>query len=209
MAKTPPSPYADAEKHLTKACPNLKTLIKAVGPCTLSPNPDAFGTLARSIISQQISTKAAASITQRVVTLCGKKGLRPQPLLDATDEAIRACGISAGKLLSLRSLANYFAERPTLSRQLKKQTDEEVIETLLPIRGVGVWTAQMFLIFSLGRLDVLPVGDLGFRAGVQELYGLPELPTPQELTTRATAWQPYRSIATWYMWRQRDVGKAT
>jgi DNA-3-methyladenine glycosylase II len=202
------SRYHEAEKHLAKADPALKKLIAQVGPCTLKPNPDAFATLARSIISQQISTKAAESISKRVVALCGAQGLQPQPLLDASDEQIRSAGISTSKLLALRSRCTFFLERPTLARDLKKQTDEEVIETLLPIRGVGPWTAQMFLIFSLGRLDVLPVADLGFRAGVQDVYGLSALPSAVDLHERAAPWRPYRSVATWYMWRSRDTRSA-
>lgn len=209
MRNAKPSRYHEAETHLSKVDQKLNKLIARIGPCTLKPNPDVFGTLARSIIGQQISTKAAESITKRVSALCGEAGLQPQPLADATDEQIRGAGISQGKLLSLRSLCTFFLERPTLPRELKKMSDEEVIATLLPIRGVGPWTAQMFLMFSLGRMDVLPVADLGFRAGVQDLYGLAELPSAADLHTRAEPWRPFRSIATWYMWRSRDTARST
>ena len=204
MPRLPPSPFAEAERHLGRSDAKLRTLIDRVGPCTMVPNPDGFSVLVRSIVSQQISTKAAQSIGGRLLLLCGKGGFKPKNLHALTDEEIRSAGISTGKLLSLRSLSHHFTETPTLNRRLKRMTDEEVVATLLPVRGIGVWTAQMFLIFSLGRLDVLPVADLGFRAGMKHVHELPEMPDAQSIERLTETWRPYRSIGTWYIWRCRD-----
>jgi DNA-3-methyladenine glycosylase II len=188
---------------LSRRDPRLRPLIKRVGPCTLETHPDAFRVLASSIISQQISTKAAKSINQRVHTLCGRGGIRPKNLACLKDEDLRAAGLSASKLLSMRSLTQYFVERPRLVRDLKEMPDEEVIETLIPIRGIGVWTAQMFLIFCLGRPDVLPTADFGVKAGVRDLFGLSDLPKADMLEELAEPWRPYRTVASWYFWRSR------
>lgn len=198
-----PTPFADHHRHLARRDARLKPLIKHVGPCTLSPHPDAFRVLASSIISQQISTKAAETINQRVRKLCGKGGMKPIRMAQLKDEDLRGAGLSGSKLLSMRSLTSFFLDNPKLVRNLKTMPDEEVIEALLPIRGVGEWTAQMFLIFCLGRPDVLPTADLGFRAGVRDIYGLEEMPKHDHLAELAEPWRPYRTVATWYFWRSR------
>lgn len=204
-----PAPFTTAHRGLARREPRLAAVIKRVGPCTLQPNPDSFRVLAGSIISQQISTKAAASISARVVSLCGKSGVKPARLAELGDDELRGCGLSGNKLLSLRSLSQYFLDNAALMRRLKKLPDEEVIEALVPIRGVGVWTAQMFLMFSLGRPDVLPVADLGLRAGVKDIFGLEELPAAAELEQLAECWRPHRSVATWYFWRSRAFAPPT
>jgi DNA-3-methyladenine glycosylase II len=181
----------------------MRHIIKSVGPCTLRFEPDGFGILARSIISQQISTKAAIAIGGRLLTTLGRSGLKPGPLLKLTDEQMRAAGLSANKVKSLRDLAEKVHSKAVPLARLPKMTDEEVIECLLPVRGIGRWTAEMFLIFSLGRLDVLPVDDFGFRAGVRDTYGFPVLPNKAQLTELAEPWRPYRTIGTWYIWRSR------
>jgi DNA-3-methyladenine glycosylase II len=196
-----PTPFADSHRHLSRRDPRLKSLIKQVGPCTIAPHPDAFRILASSIISQQISTKAAATINGRVTKLCGRGGLKAMRIMEISDEELR----NGSKLLSMRSLASFFLDNPALVRGLKKMPDEEVIEALLPIRGVGVWTAQMFLIFCLGRPDVLPTADLGFRAGVRSVFGLAEMPTNAELEVLAEPWRPHRTAATWYFWRSHGL----
>ena len=199
----PPPPFLTAHRGLSRRDPRLAALIKRIGPCTLQPNPAAFHVLTGSIISQQISIKAAASIGRKVKKLCGRRGVRPGRFEELSDDELRACGLSAGKVLSIRSLSRYFLENRSLIRGLKKMPDDEVIEALIPIRGIGVWTAQMFLMFSLGRPDVLPVADLGLRAGVRDVFGHPELPTAEALTTMGEPWRPFRSVATWYFWRSR------
>jgi DNA-3-methyladenine glycosylase II len=195
--------HMKARRHLGRRDPVLKQLIGHVGPCTLRFEPDGFAALARSIISQQISTKAAAAIHARLLAVLSRRGLRPATLLALTDDEIRAAGLSASKARSLRDLAGKVHSGEVPLQRLLKMTDEEVIECLLPVRGIGRWTAQMFLIFSLGRPDVLPVDDFGLRAGVQQVYGLDAPPDRAALTELAEPWRPYRSVATWYVWRSR------
>jgi DNA-3-methyladenine glycosylase II len=195
--------FAKAQRHLARRDSVLKQLIAAVGPCTLRPNPDRFRLLTRSIISQQISTKAAASIGARLEEALGTAGLCPAGILALSDEALRGAGLSAAKARAVRDLAERVSGKTVPLDDLHELTDEEVIAALLPVHGIGRWTAEMFLIFSLGRFDVLPVADLGLRAGVQQQYGLVELPGKEELTRLAEPWRPYRSIATWYFWRSR------
>ncbi len=196
-------PFATAGRKLARLDPRLKALVARVGPCTLEPHPDAFRILAASIVSQQISTKAADSISNRVRVLCGRGGIRPKRLCELPDADLRAAGLSANKLLAMRSLAQFFLDNRPLVRRLKDMPDEDVIQALLPIRGVGVWTAQMFLIFCLGRPDVLPTADYGFQAGVRDIYGLPELPRARALEELAEPWRPFRTVATWYFWKSR------
>lgn len=197
------NPFADAHRHLVRRDPRLKDLIARVGPCTLKSRRDAFRVLCSSIVSQQISTKAAASISRRVRALCGPAGIRPHTLAEVSDDQLRAAGLSASKLLSMRSLSQFFLDNPDITRRLKRMPDEDVIETLIPIRGVGVWTAQMFLIFCMGRPDVLPTADFGFQAGVRDIFGLSELPKAKLLEELAEPWRPHRTAATWYFWRSR------
>jgi DNA-3-methyladenine glycosylase II len=198
-----PNPFADAHRHLGRRDPRLKPLIAHVGPCTLRPHRDAFRVLCSSIVSQQISTKAAHSISRRVRALCGRPGIRPHTLAEVSDDQLRAAGLSGSKLLSMRSLSQFFLDNPGITRRFRRMSDEEVIEELLPIRGVGVWTAQMFLIFCLGRPDVLPTADYGFQAGVRDAFGLPEIPKAKLLEELAEPWRPHRTAATWYFWRSR------
>jgi DNA-3-methyladenine glycosylase II len=198
-----PVDHVKARRHLARRDPVLRRLMAHVGPCTLRHEPDGFAALVRSIVSQQISTRAAASIHARLLQALGRRGLRPGALLALSDEELRGAGLSASKVRSLRDLAEKVHTRAVPLRRLPDMTDEEVIERLLPVRGIGRWTAQMFLIFSLGRPDVLPVDDLGLRAGVRQVYGLPALPERAALEGLAEPWRPYRSVATWYFWRSR------
>ncbi len=177
----------------------LKPIIRSVGPCTLKTNGDAFEVLVRSIISQQISTKAAIAISGRVLDKVGK--FEPKRILTAHDDDLRAAGLSRGKLLSLRDLAAKCTDGTVPLKKLNAMPDDEVAATLTQVRGIGPWTAEMFLIFCLGRPDVLPVGDYGLRAGVQRHYALADLPNKIALTDLAECWKPYRSIGTWYIWR--------
>jgi DNA-3-methyladenine glycosylase II len=197
--------YLRARRHLARRDPVMKRLMAAVGPCTLRPNPDGFALLVRSIISQQISTRAAETIGARLRAAVGPTGLTPPAILSLTDEAMRGAGLSAGKTRALRDLAEKVHTGQVPLDRLPAMEDEEVIAALVPVRGIGRWTAQMFLIFSLGRLDVLPVDDLGLKAGVKASYGLEALPGRHELHEIATPWRPYASIATWYIWRSKDA----
>ena len=188
-----------ARKHLARRDAVLRAIIRQVGPCTLRHNPDHFATLVRSIIAQQISTKAAQAIAGRLLEQVGR--FQPRRILAASDDDLRAAGLSRGKQASLRDLAEKCAAGDIPLKKLDALDDAEVVEALTTVRGIGPWTADMFLIFSLGRLDVLPVGDYGLRAGVQKHYALADLPRKDDLSDLATAWKPFRSIGTWYIWR--------
>ncbi len=192
--------FVTARKHLSRRDKVLREVVRRVGPCTLQHDADHFAVLVRSIISQQISTKAAHAIHGRLQEQVAKT-ITPRAILKATEETLRSAGLSRPKILALRDLAEKCASGAVPLKRLRWLEDEEVIELLLPVRGIGRWTAEMFLIFSLGRLDVLPVGDYGLRAGVSKQYGLPELPGRDVLHRLAEPWRPYRSIATWYIWR--------
>jgi DNA-3-methyladenine glycosylase II len=193
--------FTKAQRHLARRDPILKRLIAAGGPCRLRPDPDGFGVLARSIVSQQISSKAAESISARLLAALGKRGLTPEGVLRAPEAKLRSAGLSAAKTRSLHDLAEKVRGGAVPLDGLEGLTDEEVIARLLPVRGVGRWTAEMFLIFSLGRADVLPLADLGLRAGVRRHYGLEELPAKERLVEIAEPWRPYRTIGTWFIWK--------
>lgn len=193
--------YQKAQRHLSRRDPVLRQLMKQIGPCTLRHDADLFSVLVRSIVSQQISSKAAASISSRLVQSLGRQGLQPRAILKAGEETLRQAGLSTAKRRSLRDLSEKVHSKAVQLDALSDMTDEEVIAHLLPVRGIGRWTAEMLLIFGLGRLDVLPIADLGLRVGVQRVYGLNERPANEALTQLAEPWRPYRSIATWFMWR--------
>jgi DNA-3-methyladenine glycosylase II len=203
---TTPTIYGNARRHLGRRDPHLKQLMSTVGPCRLRPDAgDPFALLVRSIISQMISTKAAAAVFARVQAALGEAGLTPAGVRALSEVDLRAAGLSGAKVRSLRSLADRAVSGELPLDRLEELADEEIAAHLLPVPGIGTWTVEMFLIFGLGRLDVLPVGDLGVRAGVRDLYGLAELPTAAELFARAEPWRPYRTVATWYLWRSRGA----
>jgi DNA-3-methyladenine glycosylase II len=193
--------YRKARRHLSRHDPVMKRIMAGIGPCTLQLNPDRFAILARSIISQQISGKAARSISARLEGLLKPRGLTARGILKASDETLRSAGVSLNKARSLRDLAEKISGGHVPLEQLHELDDEAAIEELIVIRGIGRWTAQMFLMFSLGRLDVLPVDDLGFRVAIQKHYALVATPKKADLTQLAEPWRPYRSVATWYLWR--------
>jgi DNA-3-methyladenine glycosylase II len=199
-----PAVYPKAQRHLARRDPVLKRLIRQVGPCTLQPDVDHFKALVRSIIAQQISTLAARSITAKLTHALGAAGVTPAGILALPEEHLRGAGLSASKARSLRDLARRVHDGELPLHDLPALDDAEVIARLVPVWGIGPWTGQMFLIFSLGRLDVLPVADFGLRAGVRRQYELAELPDPRRLEELAEPWRPYRSIATWYFWRTAD-----
>jgi DNA-3-methyladenine glycosylase II len=190
-----------ARRHLARKDPVLRQVIALVGTCTLRPAEDRFHALVRSIIAQQISTHAARAIAGRLEKTLARTGITPRALARLSTERMRRAGLSAAKILSLKDLAVRVSDGTVPLDALDDLPDEEVIERLIPVRGIGRWTAEMFLIFSLGRLDVLPLADLGLRAGVQKHYELPERPDAAHLTELGEGWRPYRSIGTWYIWR--------
>jgi DNA-3-methyladenine glycosylase II len=193
--------HRKARRHLVRRDPTLKAVIAAIGDCTLMPSGQPFIVLVRSVVSQLISTAAARTISGRIEQATG--GIAPASILALGEERLRQQGLSSAKTRTILDLAARTQDGSLPLSSLGELTDEEIIASLTAIRGIGVWTAEMFLIFCLGRPDVLPVGDLGLRAAVQEKYGLPEMPRAAELRDLAEPWRPYRSIATWYLWRSR------
>jgi 3-methyladenine DNA glycosylase/8-oxoguanine DNA glycosylase len=197
-----------ALRHLRRADPKLARVIATVGPCRLefTPLSSPFHSLMRAITYQQLSGKAAATIHGRVVALFPEDpGPHPEALLELPDTALRGAGLSRNKLLALKDLAARTLDGTVPdSKGLKRLPDAEVIERLTQVRGVGRWTVEMLLIFTLGRPDVLPVTDLGIRKGFQRAYGMKRLPAYSTLERAGRAWAPYRSIASWYLWRAAD-----
>jgi DNA-3-methyladenine glycosylase II len=194
----------DAERRLAKRDPILRPFIKRHSPCRLAPHTRHFETLVDAIISQQLSTKAAETIVRRFKALYAPTRFpKPSQILATPDETLRATGMSGAKVAFVKDLAAKAESAAIKFSRLSRLSDEEVIETLIPVKGIGVWTAHMFMIFSLGRLDVLPVGDLGVRKAIERLYGFDHLPTADEIERLADArgWRPYCSIAAWYLWR--------
>jgi DNA-3-methyladenine glycosylase II len=196
-----------AVRHLRTSDPIMRDLMKKAGPFTLKPRRDRFHTLVGSIISQQISGKAADSIHARLKQRVAPDRICSESLLRLTPEELRKVGISPQKAKYLHDLAERVANGSLRLNTLARLTDEEVIEALIQVKGIGVWTAQMFLIFSLGRLDVFPHDDLGVRVAIRNLYGLPDLPDKHASHRIAAVWRPYASVGAWYCWRSLDLGK--
>jgi DNA-3-methyladenine glycosylase II len=188
-----------AQRHLARRDSILQPLIRAVGPCTLQINADHFATLVRAIVSQQISGKAAEAISGRLLAKVGR--FQPKRLLAVSEDDMRAAGLSRGKQRSIRDLAEKCLSGAVPLKELANMDDADIVNTLTQVHGIGPWTADMFLIFSLGRPDVLPVGDYGLRAGIHKHYQLPELPKKAALLELTQEWKPFRSIGTWYIWR--------
>jgi DNA-3-methyladenine glycosylase II len=205
IAKTACPGWSDAERHLSRVDPVLAEIIHKIGPCTLAPRKDHFGALCQSIMNQQISVAAARTVWERFRGLFSDKRPNPGALLELSDAELRSAGLSRQKTAYLRCLAGHFASGTFPARKLARMTDEQIVEALMPIKGIGRWTAEMFLIFVLNRTDLLPVDDLGLCAQARWAYGLRKNPRPRTLERMAERWRPYRSVATWYLWRSRDI----
>jgi DNA-3-methyladenine glycosylase II len=196
-----------AVRHLRTADPIMRDLMKRAGPFRLKPRRDRFHTLVGSIISQQISGKAADSIRMRLKQRVAPDRISAESLLRLTAEDLRQVGVSPQKAKYLHDLAERVANGSLRLNTLARLSDEEVIEALIQVKGIGVWTAQMFLIFSLGRLDVFPHDDLGVRVAIRNLYGLDDLPDKHVSHRIAAQWRPYASVGSWYCWRSLDLSK--
>jgi DNA-3-methyladenine glycosylase II len=195
-------------RHLSEADPKLGELIARAGPFGLRPEPtqSLFAALLRSIVYQQLSGKAAATILGRVLALYSPRRFpRPRDILDTPPERLRAAGLSAAKVAAVRDLAARTLDGtvPSMAR-VRRMADEEIVERLTAVRGVGRWTVEMLLMFRLGRPDVLPLGDLGVRNGFARTFGRRVLSDPKILSRRGERWRPYRSVASWYLWRALD-----
>ncbi len=197
-----------ALRHLRRSDPRLAAAIATVGRCGLefTPTHSPFHSLMRAITYQQLSWKAAGTIHGRVVALFpAEHGPHPELLLGLPDSALRGAGLSRNKVLALRDLAAKVLDGTVPEmRGLKALADEEIIERLTQVRGIGRWTVEMMLISTLGRPDVLPVTDLGIRKGLQRTYGMKSLPAYSTVERAGRAWSPYRSVASWYLWRMAD-----
>jgi 3-methyladenine DNA glycosylase/8-oxoguanine DNA glycosylase len=198
-----------ALEHLRAKDPVLGKIVDRVGPFSfeLQKTSSTFGALAEAIVYQQLSPRAAATIFGRVRALFpdAGNGLEPEHIMSTDDLSLRSAGLSGAKLLSLRDLARRTVEGtvPTL-RRAQKMDDQEIIERLVEVRGIGPWTAQMFLMFRLGRPDVLPLDDYGLRRGFAVAFKKRELPEKADVAKRGLRWAPYRSVASWYLWRMAE-----
>jgi DNA-3-methyladenine glycosylase II len=194
-----------AISHLQASDRTLHRLIDRVGPFTLKLHRDRFDLLVRSILSQQISTKAARAIRIKLEAQTKGAGITPQAIARLSEAKLRLAGLSGQKIGYLRDLTAHVQEGRLELGRLHRMPDEEVIAELVAVKGIGEWTAQMFLMFALGRTDVLPHGDLGLRSSLRELYRLDDLPNKQQCLELATPWRPYATIASWYVWRLSDL----
>ena len=195
-----------ATQHLRRSDARLAAVIEAVGPCTLHPRGQIYRSLFRAILYQQLAGTAAAAIERRLCAPFSGRIPTAAELLRASEKQLRGAGLSRQKLAYLRDLAASFAEGRLRAQRLARLQDDELIEAVTTVHGVGVWTAHMLLIFSLGRPDVLPVGDYGIRKGMRRLYQLRSLPEPRTMERIAAPWRPYRTIGSWYLWRSIDEG---
>jgi len=200
---------AKARKALAASDPTMAALVERVGKIDLATRlkrrqeerpADAYGALLRAIVGQQLSTKAARTIYLRVLDLFGGATPSPEQLLDASEEDLRACGLSGRKTEYIRDLAAHVIGGELELERLEELSDEEVIEEIVAVRGLGQWTAEMFLLFHLQRPDVLSGGDLGIRKAIQLEYGLEEMPPPKRVLEIGEPWRPHRSLASLYLW---------
>jgi DNA-3-methyladenine glycosylase II len=200
-------PYAAdvASKHIAKRDPVMRGIVKMCGPLALEVRGQPYESLLRAILYQQLAGPAAAAIERRFLALFNNTIPTPPQLADLADEAFRGAGVSRQKMGYMRSLGEEYASGRLKDAVIRRASDEDVIEMVTRVKGVGRWTADMVLMFCLGRPDVLPVGDLGVRAGMKLAYGLDDLPKPDVMERIAAPWQPFRSAATWYLWRRGDI----
>ena len=190
--------------HLKKADPVLRDIIESVGPCRMEYGEPEFASLAEAIVYQQLNGRAAVTIFNRFADLAGRP-LTPQGILKLTEAQMRGAGLSKQKLSYLRDLAAKTHAGELNFAQLPDLPDDEVIKHLTQVKGIGVWTAHMFLMFALRRPNVLPTGDYGVQVAMRKHYKKRKLPKPLQMEKIAKSWEPYRSVACWYMWRSLDI----
>lgn len=204
----PPS-LARGARTLSRRDPKLASLIRTVGPCTLEPGrqPDHLTALVRTIVFQQLSGKAAATIFGRLVALIpeGSATSEPSSWLAISDDQMRAAGVSRPKISYVRDLCERSRQGSLPLHRIDQMGDDELTQALTQVKGLGRWSAHMILMFHLGRPDVWPIDDLGIRKALMRMDGLPDLPGPKQISDRADAWRPWRSVASWYLWRSLDV----
>jgi DNA-3-methyladenine glycosylase II len=197
-----------AVEHLRSSDPKMRRIVEVVGECLLhDQHPgDPFGALCESVLHQQLAGAAARSITRRFIGLFGDRHPTPAELAAIDDQTLRGVGLSGGKVRTLRALTEAFLAEATLLESLATMPESDVRQKLTRIKGIGPWTVDMLMIFHLGLPDVYPVGDLGVRKAIQRAYGLEALPGPAEMEKIGKPWQPYRTVAAWYLWRSLGAG---
>ena len=199
------SRYADEVEALARQDAVLAQIIRRVGPCTLRCSKDHFAALAEAIIWQQLSWKAAGSIYARFLGAVGSRRPTPADVSRVSARALAAAGVSRQKIAYVKGLARYFEEGRFPSRTIRRHSDEEIIDLLTQIKGVGRWTAEMYLMFGLVRLDVFPAGDLGLKKTIGRHYGFDGVGDPRRLGAVTDCWRPYRTIGSWYIWASADA----
>jgi len=199
--------HKPAIDHLRRTDPELAKIIDEVGPCELTTRAGGthFDALVRAIVYQQLSGKAAATIHGRFEGLYGDRAPKPDEVLATSDERLRSVGLSRQKIASIKDLAGKVSSGEVAIDALDTMPDDEVIASLIRVRGVGRWSAQMFLMFRLARPNILPDLDLGVQKGIQHAYGLPKLPTSKDVLRIGERWGPFASVASWYMWRVLEL----
>lgn len=195
-----------AADHLQAHDVVLAPVVAKYGLANLAPHTDYYRELVESIVGQQLSVKAARAIRQKFVELFGGDFPAPEYILEKTSEELRSAGLSWAKVKYIQDLAHHVLDNKIQFDRFDTMSNEEIIEELTDVKGVGEWTAHMFLMFCIGRLDVLPVGDLGIKNGVRALYGLKDIPTPEQIIriAKKNHWHPYESVASWYIWASLD-----
>ena len=191
-------------KHFDLRDPVIAELVREIGPFRLKKNRRYFQVLCKAIISQQISIQAAESITTRFWQLFDGHAPSPESVLGIPESILKGAGLSRQKVAYLQDLGKHFAEKSIRPHRMPYLSNEDVVEQLTGVYGIGPWTAQMFLIFSLNRMDVLPVADLGLQIAIQKLYGMKNRPTIKKIRSLGKRWHPYETVATWYGWRKID-----
>jgi len=189
-----------AVKFLKKD-PKFAKIIMQVGDYNVKITKNRYQSLVEAIISQQLSGSAANSIIKKFRKLYKSKFPKPRDVIKTSDSKLRTTGLSKMKIVYIKELSKKIESKELNMRKISTQSDEQVIEVLTDVKGIGRWTAEMFLIFSLGRLNILPVGDLGLKKGIQSMYSLKELPEKEQIEQLAESWKPYRTVATWYLWK--------
>ncbi|MEP7116192.1 MAG: DNA-3-methyladenine glycosylase 2 family protein [Acidobacteriota bacterium] len=199
-----------ARRHLTAIDPAMAALIARVGPCRYQArvHADPFTTLVRAIVAQQVSAAAARTIFARLCALFPRDTPLPARTLRLTDEALRGAGLSRAKVLSVRDLATHISDARLDLAALPDQSDADAVAALTAVKGIGTWTAEVFLMFHLQRPDVFPAGDLALMVAIQRAYKLRQRPTPARARALAEAWRPHRSVASWYLWHSLSLPKA-
>ncbi len=192
--------HKEATKFLKKD-PKLAKIIKQVGDYNIKMTKNRYQSLVEAIIAQQLSGSAAESILKKFKKLFESKFPKPVEVIKIPNTKIRSTGLSKMKIMYIKDLSKKIQSKQLNMRKISTKSDEYIVEHLTDVKGIGRWTAEMFLIFSLGRLDVLPVGDLGLKKGIQLMCSLKELPNEKEIERIAESWKPYRTVATWYLWK--------